>query len=192
MRKIFFILAMFILVQHSHAEAGPFGTNMGDSPEKYKSAIKMNAIGTYYTKDLPHPHKKFKDYLLFFADKELASVEAQTHTYDVRDIVSEFDELKDSLIKKYGNPSYDEFTDLLSLHPYWMHTKFPSHFGIKYVWFKVKKNDIKSIWLSIERKSSSESSYYIKLEYLYNNFEEYLKFIDKEKERQDKSNLDAL
>lgn len=100
------------------AVAGPFGTEMGQTPEQFKGLTKENIpvdpkIGSQYvTNSLPKTNPLFQNYTLIFGKVGLAKVIAKSKFFlnDINgnEIKKAYAQLKEQLTKKYGEPkSYD-------------------------------------------------------------------------------------
>ena len=96
------------------AVAGPFGTEMGDRPEKFSGMIKYD--DHYETSEVPSPHSLLKSYSLEFTkSSELFAVSGITALYlnDITgvEVQTAYDQLKKDLISKYGKPVVQEALD---------------------------------------------------------------------------------
>lgn len=89
------------------ALAGPFGTQMGDQPEKFGEMQRANNL-YYQTLNVPKPHSRIGNYLLGFTDSGLARVigytEFEADPSGARG-ASLFQSLQKALIRKYGQPA---------------------------------------------------------------------------------------
>lgn len=108
MLKLVMLVAAACIFFSSSACAGPFGTNMGDTPEKYENLNRINNL-YYKTFSVPKPHSRLNNYMLGFAENGLARVIGYTEfdaDYEGVKAGGLYQALQKALIKKYGNPSY--------------------------------------------------------------------------------------
>lgn len=101
------------------ALAGPFGTEMGQTPEQFTNLKTIKVTGPkaaiyslYSTDTLPKMNDTFNHYTLLFGKHGLAKVVASSKIYPNDEygihVREEYETLKKQLIKKYGKPkSYD-------------------------------------------------------------------------------------
>ena len=106
MRAITFTLCLCLLF--TQAYAGPFGTEMGDKPEKFGKTFNDLSPERGIRVTPPKQHSTFTIYELRFADDGLASVTALSDYYK-RDrfasgAKSDYATLKKQLTEKYGQP----------------------------------------------------------------------------------------
>lgn len=115
MKIIFTLLSAFMFFA-SLSYAGPFGTTMGDSPDKYTDLknTKTNQFGIerYQTTKMPKIHSSFEEYILDFGSTGLVSVMAVSEIFD-NDRAgikarNTYDTLKKQLSEKYGIPLVGE------------------------------------------------------------------------------------
>lgn len=111
MRAITFTLCLCLLF--TQAYAGPFGTEMGDKPEKFGKTFNDLSPERGIRVTPPKQHSTFTIYELRFADDGLASVTALSDYYK-RDrfasgAKSDYATLKKQLTEKYGQPQITEY-----------------------------------------------------------------------------------
>lgn len=163
MKASVFSLLLCASLISAPAFAGPFGTEMGDKPEKFKSLMEVIPGFSYGATSLPKTHTEFSSYSLFFAPSGLAFINASTgDKFDEKKAKKKTVEIKKQLIEKYGSPAEDKEQFV--------------------IWNKNLPANIESIILMCYKK---EFQYRIELKYWYKNFKEY-------KEAIRKNNIDAL
>lgn len=101
------------------AVAGPFGTEMGQTPEQFTGLKKVDVptpeagvYSKYLTEIMPKPNPDFSLYSLIFGHDGLAKVIAASKIFKNDRhggaIIGKYEEIKNQLTKKYGVPkSYD-------------------------------------------------------------------------------------
>lgn len=193
MKIIFTLLSAFMFFA-SLSYAGPFGTTMGDSPDKYTDLknTKTNQFGIerYLTSKMPKMHSSFENYLLDFGNAGLVSVVAVSEIFDndragIR-IRNSYDTLKKQLSEKYGSPLVLE---MLSPNSIW---KKENEFINSIVhnervhgcqWEKNLPDNLKEIKLMIYGESHDRAR--ILLSYKYINIDE----VNKMQEKNEKDSL---
>ena len=177
MRILTLLVCLFLVTP---AWAGPFGTEMGDKPEKFsnlKNIEKYKEINVYSTANPPQKHASFDKYdLLFDDDAGLVIVLATTQDY--RDdryghaAKSEYKMLKAQLTKKYGKPTCAEWLNVGSI---WNQ---PQYFAVSInknerqhlcVWSDDLSDDLEGVELEI--KAINSSTTHVVLQYTYKNME---------------------
>lgn len=105
------------------AVAGPFGTEMGQTPEQFKNLQKIerptpreDVYTIYSTTVMPKTNDTFSNYTLLFGKNGLAKVLASSSSYTNdrygTKAREEYEKVKKQLTKKYGEPkSYDFLKD---------------------------------------------------------------------------------
>ncbi len=125
---------------------GPFGANMGDSPEKYciytnKPVDYYENIYTIHAESMPKTHSIFKDYYLyFFKYKGLFKIEAINNFQELKT----YEKLKIQLQGKYGEPTdskVDKFLGYSSIY--------------SSIWENVNSGDIARIELELRSNTLS-------------------------------------
>lgn len=87
--------------------AGPFGTEMGDAPEKFKDLKRVNNL-YYEAVDIPRAHSRISHYLLGFSKTGLSRLIGYTqfdNDYEGARALSLYRLLHKTLAEKYGEPS---------------------------------------------------------------------------------------
>lgn len=193
MKIIFTLLSVFMFFA-SLSYAGPFGTTMGDSPDKYTDLknTKTNQFGIerYLTSKMPKMHSSFENYLLDFGNAGLVSVVAVSEIFDndragIR-VRNSYDTLKKQLSEKYGSP---RVLEMLSPNSIW---KKENEFINSIVhnervhgcqWEKNLPDNLKEIKLMIYGESHDRAR--ILLSYKYINIDE----VNKMQEKNEKDSL---
>lgn len=110
--------AAVTLFAASSALAGPFGTAMGDSTEKFAGARAV-AENVYVTTAMPENAPGFNGYMLNFADGGLCAVSAFADDDKVQEnFLNVFTETMEQIVKEHGDP-------VETLDPIW--TGFLAH-----------------------------------------------------------------
>ena len=163
MKSFILFAALCSGLMTNSAYAGPFGTEMGDKPEKFESLTPVVPGYRYITNTLPKTHTDFSKYQLSFAPSGLAFVGAFTdEKFDEKQAKKNLTEIKKQLIEKYGQPQEDK--------------------EIFVMWKDNLPNGLASIILATLKK---DFKHRIELRYLYKIHKEAVEAIKKK-------NIDAL
>lgn len=99
-----FLSVLFLLLLAAPAWAGPFGTEMGDKPEKYQIFVDSGYFKL--AKTMPKQHSAFDQYFLCFGAEGLEAVSGSTEkSTNIQEILKSYETLKAELQKKYGDPA---------------------------------------------------------------------------------------
>lgn len=189
MKKIFITIIVCIFLSTT-VMAGPFGTNMGDTKEKYSNLVKGNSYNNYLTGIVPQKHEDFLFYSLVFSQKYgLVKITAISHPIEndnYGDKAKElFSKIRGQLRNKYGKEK--NFYDFLNHGSIWKEPKYWS-MGIRKnertysAFWDINNNEdnVKSILLKVV---SGENQNAISLSYEYIDAKKY--FDEKEKDSAD-------
>lgn len=184
MRNVLIIFSIaFFLCLSCIAQAGPFGTEMGQKPEQFTGLKKVEVTGsgtdiyTLYTTDtLPKTNPLFESYTLLFGKNGLAKVIATGKTYANdsygNQVQEEYSTLKEQLTKKYGKPKSYDFLEDGSI---WNKSKdfvmavYRGERVLAAFWKTNLPDNIAAIGLNV--KGVSPLGSYLSLTYEYKNFE---------------------
>lgn len=174
MRSLALLLCLFWVAP---VWAGPFGTEMGDSPEKFTGLEKYGqhwGLDVYITANPPQKHSSFEKYIFGFHEAKLAIIVATTQDYgDDRygyTARSKYDIVKKQLTEKYGKPLCSESLNVGSI---WDQ---PQDFSTSInknerthgcTWRKELPDNLESIHLQIATKNRNTT--YLVLRYAYKN-----------------------
>lgn len=106
------LIVLFVAFMIELAQAGPFGTEMGEDISKFRDLAPLSSqdstIQNYITDWLPRKNSVFTSYSLSFWNDKLVKIMAlgAQHERDAHgtQVKTEYDDLKAALIKKYGKP----------------------------------------------------------------------------------------
>lgn len=164
------------------AVAGPFGTEMGQTPEQFKDLKKEEVKGpaaevysSYTTDTLPKMNPIFVQYTLVFGKEGLAKVIAHTEIFKDdrygKQVQEDYATLLNQLTKKYGKPKKYDF---LKDGSYWNKDKdfvmglYTGERSLAAFWEKNLPDNIAGISLLVNGSSPVHS--YLSLIYEYKNF----------------------
>ena len=174
MRILPVLLCLFLTVP---AWAGPFGTEMGDSPDKFADLKKLEqyeGMSLYRAFNLPQKHSSFTSYILAFGDDGLAMIMASTKDYEDdhygNTAKSEYNNVKEQLTKKYGRPVSVERLNTGSIwnEPRYFATSInKNERRHKSLWFDNLPDNLESVELEVRATNSGVT--YLQLHYLYKN-----------------------
>lgn len=173
------------------AVAGPFGTEMGQTPEQFTGLKEIEFTGPraeihslYRTETLPKMNPIFERYILLFGRNGLARVLAYSKSYMDdsfgQQLQEKFNTLKRQLTKKYGKPEEANFLKDGSL---WTKSR-DFVMGInknERVLAAFWENDLPDNLASIVLKAdaASPTSSFLVLIYEYKNFKDMVEEIEK-------------
>lgn len=109
-KSLLFFICMTLLTAPAGSLAGPFGTAMGDAPEKYGN-LKRSRHNLYDAERIPMPHSGLDRYQLGFGKTGLDRVVAFTdYEQDPEGVKATplYQDLRKALTEKYGKPSATE------------------------------------------------------------------------------------
>lgn len=190
MRILIMLLCFFLAAP---AWAGPFGTEMGDTPEKFADLKKRETQRgeMYTTVNPPQKHAAFVSYYLIFYDSVgLARVMATTRAYTDdaygTAVKSAYGTLKAQLTEKYGKPECVESLNTGSIwnQPQYFTTSInKNEREHKSLWLDALPDNLESVTLEVQTLDNSTT--YVRLNYAYKNMKEV-------REKAKAANQDAL
>ena len=172
MRIFTVLLCLFLAVP---AWAGPFGTEMGDSPDKFADLEKIEQHGwleAYSTSKPPQKHSDFEYYMFGFYEAGLVIVIATTRDFSDDNYgfgaKAQYYDIKKQLTDKYGKPVSTEKLNAGSIWdgPREFATSINVHDRVhKSVWLDKLPDNLESIKLEVLAKNKSTT--YVQLHYVY-------------------------
>lgn len=176
------------------AHAGPFGTEMGQTPEQFTGLTEIQFKGPrakvhslYRTETLPKMNPIFERYILLFGKDGLARVLAFSKPY-INDgfgkqLQENFNTLKTQLTKKYGKPEEFDFLKNGSLwtkdRDFVMGIHKNERFLAAY-WENDLPDNLARI--ALETNAASPTSSDLVLIYEYKNFKDMVEEVEKQAE----------
>ncbi|WP_294623744.1 hypothetical protein [uncultured Bilophila sp.] len=192
MRKLIVALAVVVMCG-GNAFAGPFGTNMGDTVDKYQNiTVSGKNKDNFISQSVPKPHSDFENYLFTFSPQhglvKISGITKSIHNdaYGIN-VKSLFKKLYDQINSKYGIGKKNDFImngSVWKEDKYWTMGLYKEERILTAFWNpKDNKDNIESIMLKTIALSSDSSL--ILLSYEYTNFDKYI-------EEQKKNEQDSL
>lgn len=185
------IICAMLIFYYANANAGPFGTNMGDTTGQYSNLVQVykDDKNTFATDTVPNKHGDFQSYLLVFSQTYgLVRISAMSNPIRDDEYGNNtrvlFAKIKDQLCKKYGKEK--KFYDFLKNGSIWKEDKYWST-GIR-----KHEREYSAFW---ELKDNEDKISFIRLKVLSNPGQNTLlltyEYIDAKKHYEEKKQEEA-